>query len=92
MFEKLTDIFQGRQPLVLREEIRVVSNRLAGCDVLRRDDLGRTVVVVPKGQPVPPDVALTEREEALVYAPAAKRERVMRSSGHGFYFEDVEVA
>ena len=66
------------------------ADRVVGCDVIRKDHLGGNIVVVPKGQGVPDDVELTMRERELVH-PALRRsdKRVMRSSGHGFWFEDA---
>ena len=90
MFENMMDVFTGRAPLVMRNAT-VSAERVVGCDVIRKDHLGRNVVVIPKGQGVPSDIPLTERELSLV-RPAPKLERVMRSSGHGFYYADEEVA
>ncbi len=90
MFENLMDVFNGKSPLVMREA-RISAERVVGCDVIRKDHLGRNVVVVPKGAGVPDDVPLTEREQSLV-RPAPKYERVMRSNGHGFHFTEEEIA
>lgn len=83
-------VFTGRSPLVMREA-RISSERVVGCDVVRTDHLGRNVVVVPKGAGVPDDIPLTERERSLV-RPAPKTRRVMRSSGHGFFYVDEEIS
>jgi hypothetical protein len=80
------EILSGKSPLVLRDATISV-DRVVGCDILRRDHLGRRIVVVPKGQGVPDDIELTDRERALVRPAPRKRPPVMRSSGFGFWFE-----
>jgi hypothetical protein len=82
MFDTLDRIFNGTQPLVVREEIRVPTDRIAGCDIVRIDDLGRRIVVIPKGQPVRPDIPLTKAEQEMVqHTPPAVR----RVHEHGTY-------
>ena len=89
MFENLMDVFSGKSPLVMREA-RISSERVVGCDVIRKDHLGRNVVVVPKGAGLPDDIPLTAREQSMV-RPTPKTRRVMRSSGHGFHYVDEEI-
>ena len=59
------DILSGQSPLIIRDA-RVSADLVVGCDVIRKDALGRNVVVVPKGQGVPDDIELTDRERGLV--------------------------
>jgi hypothetical protein len=86
VFERLDKVLDGRSPLVLRDAT-ISADRVVGCDVIRRDHLGRNVVVVPKGQGVPDDVELTARELEQVRPAPKKGPKVMRSSGFGFWFE-----
>ena len=86
MFESLDRIISGRSPLTVRDAT-ISADRVMGCDIVRKDNLGRNVVVVPKGAGVPDDIALTDRERSLIVPAPPKRPQVMRSSGYGFWFE-----
>jgi hypothetical protein len=61
-------------------------------DVLRTDDLGRTYVACPKGQPPPSWLQLTEDERSsLVEPPASPRQGHLHTAGFGFLPENTVV-
>lgn len=81
MWDLGLDILSGQSPLIVRDA-RISPERVVGCDVIRKDHLGRNVVVLPKGAGVPDDIPLTEREQSLV-RPAPKTRRVCARAGMG---------
>jgi hypothetical protein len=84
----------GRRERVEVYERQPPAELVAAKDILRRDQLGRTVVVVPKGCVPPSWLQLTEAEQSsLVDPPPPVPAGTMRRRGpFGFYVEGVAVS
>jgi hypothetical protein len=81
MFDAMDNILNGFAPLVVRDEVRVTGDQVAGSDIVRLDDLRRSVIVVPAGQQVPAYVQLTPAEKAAL-RPAVEVTRVHEAGSY----------
>lgn len=58
-----------------REATPPMSKNIAAKDIVRTNHLGQTVVIVPKGQPIPEGFKVTDDEKGSKKAPAASENK-----------------
>lgn len=93
MFKSLDDVLgRGRGERIEVFERKPATELVASRDILRHDQLGRTVVACPKGMPPPAWLALSDEErESLVDPPPPVPTGYLHSNGLGFTPECVRV-